>query len=65
MSAQEVRLKPDFRERAKANDVAVGRLIGLKQKTSLTDGPRSCWQLDHTTRTPYGDIARRDSLRHC
>ena len=29
MSAQEVRLKPDFRERANANDVPVGRLIAV------------------------------------
>ena len=32
MSAQEVRLKPDFRERANANDVPVGRLIGFEAK---------------------------------
>jgi uncharacterized protein (TIGR00369 family) len=37
MSAQEVRLKPDFRERAKANDVAVGRLIGFEAK-DIADG---------------------------
>src|SRR5260221_3000946 len=37
MSAQEVRLKPDFRERAKANDVPVGRLIGFEAK-DIADG---------------------------
>jgi len=37
MSAQETRLKPDFRERAKANDVAVGRLIGFEAK-DIADG---------------------------
>ena len=37
MSAQEARLKPDFRERAKANDVAVGRLIGFEAK-DIADG---------------------------
>ncbi len=37
MSAQEVRLKPDFGERAKANDAAVGRLIGFEAK-DIADG---------------------------
>jgi len=37
MSAQEVRLKPDFRERTKANDVPVGRLIGFETK-NIADG---------------------------
>ena len=37
MSAQEVRLKPDFRERAKASDVPVGRLIGFEAK-DIADG---------------------------
>jgi len=37
MSAREVRLKADFRERAKANDVAVGRLIGFEAK-NIADG---------------------------
>ena len=37
MSAREVRLKPDFRERAKANDVPVGRLIGFEAK-DIADG---------------------------
>ena len=37
MSAQEVRLQPDFRERAKANDVPVGRLIGFEAK-NIADG---------------------------
>jgi uncharacterized protein (TIGR00369 family) len=32
MSAQETPLQPDFRERAKANDVAVARLIGFEAK---------------------------------
>jgi uncharacterized protein (TIGR00369 family) len=32
MSTQEVPLKPDFRERAKANDVPVARLIGFETK---------------------------------
>ncbi len=32
MSTQEVPLKPDFRERAKANDVPVARLIGFEAK---------------------------------
>jgi acyl-coenzyme A thioesterase PaaI-like protein len=37
MSAREVRLKPDFRERAKTNDVPVGRLIGFEAK-DIADG---------------------------
>jgi len=32
MSTQETPLQPDFRERAKANDVAVARLIGFEAK---------------------------------
>ena len=32
MSAQENPLQPDFRERAKANDVPVARLIGFEAK---------------------------------
>jgi acyl-coenzyme A thioesterase PaaI-like protein len=32
MSAQESSLQPDFRERAKANDVPVARLIGFEAK---------------------------------
>src|SRR5260370_19073105 len=32
MSTQETPLQPDFRKRAKANDVAVARLIGLEAK---------------------------------
>jgi uncharacterized protein (TIGR00369 family) len=37
MSAQETPLQPDFRERAKANDVAVARLIGFEAK-EVADG---------------------------
>src|ERR1700694_2878647 len=37
MSAREVRLKPDFRERAKANDVPIARLIGFEAK-DIADG---------------------------
>ena len=37
MSAQETPLKPDFRERAKANNVAVARLIGFEAK-DVADG---------------------------
>ena len=37
MSAQETPLQPDFRERAKANDVAVARLIGFEAK-DVADG---------------------------
>ncbi len=37
MSTQEVPLQPDFRERAKANDIPVGRLIGFKAK-DIGDG---------------------------
>ena len=32
MSTREIPLQPDFRERAKANDVAVARLIGFQTK---------------------------------
>jgi len=32
MSAQEISLQPDFRERAKTSDVPVARLIGFKTK---------------------------------
>jgi len=37
MSAQETPLQPDFRERAKANNVAVSRLIGFEAK-DVADG---------------------------
>ncbi len=37
MSAQETPLQPDFRERAKANNVAVARLIGFEAK-DVADG---------------------------
>jgi uncharacterized protein (TIGR00369 family) len=37
MSTQEVPFKPDFRGRAKANDVPVGRLIGFEAK-DIADG---------------------------
>ena len=37
MSTQEIPLQPDFRERAKANDVAVARLIGFETK-EIADG---------------------------
>jgi len=37
MSAQETPLQPDFRERAKANNVAVARLIGCEAK-DVADG---------------------------
>jgi uncharacterized protein (TIGR00369 family) len=37
MSAQEIPLQPDFRERAKANDVPVARLIGFEAK-DVRDG---------------------------
>jgi len=37
MSTQKVPLKADFRERAKANDVPVGRLIGFEAK-EIADG---------------------------
>ena len=37
MSTQEIPLQPDFRERAKANDVPVARLIGFEAK-DIADG---------------------------
>jgi uncharacterized protein (TIGR00369 family) len=37
MNARETSLQPDFRERAKANDVAVARLIGFEAK-DVADG---------------------------
>jgi uncharacterized protein (TIGR00369 family) len=37
MSTQEAPLQPDFRERAKANDVAVARLIGFEAR-DIADG---------------------------
>jgi uncharacterized protein (TIGR00369 family) len=37
MSTQETPLQPDFRERAKANDVAVARLIGF-EASDVADG---------------------------
>jgi acyl-coenzyme A thioesterase PaaI-like protein len=37
MSTQDNPLQPDFRERAKANDVAVARLIGF-EATEIADG---------------------------
>ena len=37
MSTQEIPLQPDFRQRAKANDVAVARLIGFEAK-DVADG---------------------------
>jgi hypothetical protein len=38
MSAQEIPLKLDFRERARVNDVPVGRLIGFEAK-EIADAP--------------------------
>jgi uncharacterized protein (TIGR00369 family) len=37
MNSREIRLQPDFRERAKANDVPVARLIGFEAK-DVADG---------------------------
>jgi uncharacterized protein (TIGR00369 family) len=37
MSTQEIPLQPDFRQRAKTNDVAVARLIGFETK-EIADG---------------------------
>ena len=37
MSTQETRPQPDFRERAKTNDVAIARLIGF-EATDIADG---------------------------
>jgi uncharacterized protein (TIGR00369 family) len=37
MSTREIPLKPDFRERAKANDVPIARLIGFEAK-DIADG---------------------------
>jgi uncharacterized protein (TIGR00369 family) len=37
MSAQGIPLKPDFRERARANDIPVARLIGF-EATEIADG---------------------------
>ena len=37
MSTQEIPLQPDFRQRAKANDVPVARLIGFEAK-DIADG---------------------------
>ena len=37
MSTQEIPLQPDFRQRAKTNDVAVARLIGFEAK-DVADG---------------------------
>ncbi len=37
MSMQEIPLQPDFRQRAKTNDVAVARLIGFETK-EIADG---------------------------
>jgi len=37
MSTKEIPLRPDFRERAKANDVAVARLIGFEAR-DVADG---------------------------
>ena len=37
MSIQEIPLESDFRERAKANDVPVARLIGFEAK-DIADG---------------------------
>src|SRR5713226_1893816 len=37
MSTQEIHLQPDFRERAKTNDVPIARLIGFEAK-DIGDG---------------------------
>ena len=37
MSTQEIPSQPDFRERAKANDVPIARLIGFEAK-DIADG---------------------------
>jgi hypothetical protein len=64
MSAREVRVKPDFSERVKASHVPVGRLIGFEAK-DIADGLRGRVGSRTTARQSHGDIARRDSLRHC
>jgi hypothetical protein len=64
MSTQELCLQPGFGERTKANDVPVGRLVGFEAK-DIADGRATVVLAVTTTLESYGDIARRDSLRHC
>lgn len=54
MNIPEKPLGPDFRDRAKANDVPVARLIGLRPKTLPVDGQRLSWPRDHSTPNPMG-----------
>lgn len=62
---QQTSSRPDFRERAKANDVPVARLIGFEAErigegraaVVLAAGPQHA--------NPMGTAPRRHSLRHC
>ena len=53
MSAQGIPLKSDLRERARANDIPVARLIGFEAKEIADIALRSCWQPDRSTQIPW------------
>jgi acyl-coenzyme A thioesterase PaaI-like protein len=65
MSTQGIPLQPDFRVRAKTNDVPVARLIGFEAKgvadgratVVLAAGPQHA--------NPMGTLHGGISLRHC
>ena len=58
-------LQPDFRERAKSNDVAVARLIGFEEK-EIAEGRSYGHLLSRASACKsHGDATWRDSVRHC
>lgn len=47
MNTPEIPLDPEFRHRAKTNDVPVARLIGFEAKDIADGRQRLSWQRDH------------------
>jgi hypothetical protein len=65
MSSQEMALKTSFRERAKANDVPVARLIAF-EATDVSDGACHRHPVSWTAACKSdGHTPWWDSLRHC
>ena len=56
-------LRSDFRERAKANDVPIARLVGFEAEKIGEAALWSPW-LPAAARESHGHTARRHSLRH-
>ena len=57
MSTQNIPLQPGFRERAKANDVPILRLIGFEAK-NVADGRATVVGCRTTACKSHGDAAR-------